>query len=267
MPEWRRPADNHLIKTSKMKDYELLRLINPRLKDEKDFDDRVYAEYKSQKSSADKFRVAFLLSMAVSLLSLSNSITSIEASGIGIATSYVNHVIFLSSAYSHFFLCSAITKASFGQCWFQEMIEKKSPREKARALLLYPEAFIPVTWLKYNIGYPKDIFPDRSGNIQIIYIILLLISLVFYVGGGASIWAAMIFKIFTSEVPRYISIITICSGIVGIILGVMSPTHNNFHKKYIHYGLSNLLARREGSAKTVAYRKIEAARKRMTKEK
>lgn len=234
-------------KTRKMNDGELISLlISSSDKRLDSFDSQAYDELKRLSDDLKKAQSILAIAYFAAMLSYFNVVSSVSASGIGISPSGIKHVILIFLSISILNTAQKGTKVTYTQSWFVQKFDDQSPSERARLLILYPEAFGVFKFIPYAIGLPR--FVHHNSNIWAIknlaLIILSLVTITAIVVAALSIWILLANAVWVSEFPIPLaskSLVIACG--VFVTLAMLMPGFHSFRKSYQHYGMSDVITR------------------------
>jgi hypothetical protein len=265
MPRWTRKRGEFLSKTRRITDGELLHLLAQISEPESvEFDERVYQSLQTVKSASAKALVWMAAAAALGILSHLKVLTRAGASGLEISPTVFAHAALVALSVSSMIFCFSYCKQSFLHTWFAWKLKDSSPSEKVRYLLRYPDAYRHFAFLPASIGYPRFMFANRNNWPQMVYLVLVVIGLVTCSLASMWLWAQLALDVWTApNVNKTLSVLIIALSGAVTLLGWFSPFYYDFPRLYTHYGLVDLLGRREGERSTAAHLKIRRCAERM----
>ena len=258
MPRWTRKKGDYLVKSAKMIDGEILHLIvgiTPG-SDEK-FDSQVYTSFQEIRTATGRSALWMFGTGAFATLSHFGALKGVSASGLEVLPAVFNHVALLSLSLSTMMFCFIYCKQTYFQCWFTFKIKNQPPAAKARAMLSYPDAYWHFLFMPGNIGYPPHIHGRRTGYGQLAYIGLVIIALALFSVGSIALWITVASDVYNSmSVGKAVTWLTLSLSVLSVLLGWTSPFYYDWPRKYVHYGLVNMLMHRDEAENKAIHKKL-----------
>lgn len=265
MPRWERTKADYLTKRRKMSDGEIISIGVERAGIEiSPLDERVYASLTALRANSSKHLAATMLAAVLSILSHFDGLTAISASGIEISKSIFSHFALVSLSITSAAFCITYCKQTYIQTWFNWKFKKGNSGEKAKLLLLYPEAFFHFSFLPINIGYPNFIQSNKGLFQQFISLLLVLLALIIYAIGSIALWIALALDVINSSgIGQWISIVTVIFCFLTVLIGWTAPFYADRKFEYRHHGLVNMLTKQNPEKLRESHLKILLAASRM----
>ena len=265
LARWRRDRGNPLVKTRRITDGELLHLLvggRGGVTDERD--ERIYEALLSVKSNTAKALTAGIVASALAVLAYFGVLQRVSASGLEVSPIVFDHLALVALSLTSAAFAVSYSKQTLLQAWFAWKFRRGDAGDRARCLLLYPEAYWYFAFQAANVGCPPHILARRTGWMQILFLLLLLVAIGLYVAGFLLLWGALAVEVWHSTaVPRAVSVLTVAASAAAMILSALSPFRLDLPRSYTHYGLVELMGRRSGGALDEAHRRVARARIRM----
>jgi hypothetical protein len=265
MPKWQRTRGKYLAKTAKITDGEMLHLLlgqSPYGDDQ--LDERFYQSFQAIRSSTFKSIFWIIGACAFGVLSHFGVLKSASASGLEVSPTIFSHTALLALSFSTASFCFVFCKQTYIQSWFSWKMKSGTPAQKAKSLLMFPEAYWHFNFLPSAIGYPQHIIAKRAAWGQLLYLFLVLASLAIFSMGSIALWIMLVTDVwYSTGINGITSTLTIALSGVVTLLGWTSPFSYDFSRNYTHHGLVNLLHRRQGEKLTEAHVRIYLAAQRM----
>jgi hypothetical protein len=219
------------------------------------------------RGSLAKASGASAVAYSIGLLTLSNMLSALSASGMEIERSAFGHVSLLLIGITNLWWATTFTKVCYITTWFGWRLKSSSPPDRAVMLLRFPDAFPYFVFFPGVRGYPKDIWPVRSGNYELAPLILIILGMLIFASGAIALNVALAVEVWLSDYPTPATArLTVAGSIVLSLLGLSIPRFNDFKVKYNHYGLTNLMTSMSAERKEVAHVRIATLRARAVEE-
>lgn len=201
------------------------------------------------------------LAYAIGLLTLSNMLTGLSASGMQIERGGFGHVSLLLMGLANFWWATTFAKVCYVTSWFGWRMKSADPPGKAVMLLRYPEAFAYFVFFPGARGYPKHIWPTRAQFDQIASLVLIVAAVLIFALGAIALNVALAVEVWQSDYPTPAAAkLAVAGSTVLSLLGLAVPRFNDFKIRYDHYGLTSLLASMSPDRQEAAHRRIAAAK-------
>ncbi|WP_156405406.1 hypothetical protein [Sphingomonas sp. Root710] len=266
MSKWRRRSGQYIVKTQKMTDGQVFRLlVGQRLYLSEELDERIYQSFQSVQSSSRTAGVWLIGAISLSILSHFDMLKSFNAGGIDVSSAIFSHTALVALSVTTAAFCVSYCKQTFIQNWFLAKFKQADPSEKIEVLLKFPDAFWNFHFLPGIIGNSRFITwtPKRSYG-QIAYLIFFVIFLILAVAGCWILWLTMARDVWgSSATPLSANIFTIILSAAIALLGWMSPFYYDFPKNRLHFGLANLITGLDEPRARLAHLKVHRAASRM----
>lgn len=252
---WQRDGEHRLTKSRAMNDGEvLLMLLDQNGGVTPEMRDAVYAELLQLLGSLGKAFGFWVASFALGLLSLVGGVDAASAAGVSISKGAFLPVALLTMSATSFWFAILFTKFSRLRMWFDQLAKISEPPFRAWLYLRYPEAFAYLLFSRTNIGYPRDVFPEGSDTKEFIPLLLIGIVGAGWLIGSAWLQIAMMFEVWRSALPTLWSarLIVVTAAALSV-LGLVTPRPSMIRRRYVHYGLINLLKRADADRTSRAH--------------
>ena len=265
LPRWRRDPRNPLVKKRRITDGELLHLlVGARGVPADAQDERIYEALLSVKSNTAKALTAGIVASALAVLAYFGVLQRVSASGLEVSPVIFDHLALAALSLTSVAFAISYSKQTLLQAWFSWKFRRGDAGDRARFLLLYPEAYWYFAFQSSNIGCPPHVLARRTGWVQILFLLLLLVAIALYVAGFLFLWGALAVEVWHSTaVPKAVSVLTVAASAAAMIISALSPFHLDLPRSYTHYGLVELMGRRSGAALDEAHRRVAMAQIRM----
>lgn len=265
MKRWQRVRGDYMVKSAMLTDGELLHLmLGSSPSKSNDFDERFYESFQRVQDASNRALFWTIGAAAFGVLAHFGVLKSASAAGLEISPVIFSHVALLALSFSCTAFCFSYSKQTLIQGWFLAKLRNGTPREKATALMMYPDTYWVFHFLPGAIGYPKHILGPRMGWGQVVYIVLIVAALIMFLIGSFSLWGVMALDVWRSSYEsRFVSILVISLSSVVVLLGWAAPYYYDLPRKYRHIGMTNCLSKLEGEELESAHLKIFLAASRM----
>ncbi len=261
---WVRTKENWLAKTREMNDGEVQHMLLEQgtvITD--DMRDAVYGELIQLRSSLGKSIGLWVAASSLAFLSINGLVESASFGGMAITRSSFLPVALIGTALTSLWFATIFTKFSLLRTWFEQQAKLVEPPRRAWLYLRYPEAFQYFTFSRANIGYPKYLFPVGSDMGQILPVVLVMLITMIWALGSAGLQIIMMIDVWRAAYPTVlVARLIVIIAIILNVLGVIAPRPSITRRRYIHYGLSQLLGRADEQRAARAYRQIAPIRAR-----
>jgi hypothetical protein len=165
---WLRDPTSPLGKSKPMSDGEVTALlIGQHAGTLADLEKHAFESLTRLRQSLAKASGSAALAYAIGLLTLSNMLTGLSASGMQIERGGFGHVSLLLMGLANFWWTTTFAKVCYITSWFGWRMKSADPPAKAVMLLRFPEAFPYFAFFPAARGYPKHVWPRRSGFYQL----------------------------------------------------------------------------------------------------
>lgn len=203
------------------------------------------------------------LAYAIGLLTLSNMLTGLSASGMQIERGAYGHVSLLLMGLANFWWATTFAKVCYITTWFGWRMKSADAPGKAVLLMRYPEAFPYFHYFPGARGYPRHIWPERSEHYQLASVLLIVAAVIIFALGAAALNLALAVQVWRSDYPTpEAAKLVVAGSTVLSLLGLAVPRYNDLKLRYRHYGLTNLLASMPPDRQEAAHRRIAAVKAR-----
>lgn len=257
---WLRDPAAPLGKSKPMSDGEVTALlIGQQAGTSADIEKEAFEGLLRLRQSLAKAGGSLALAYAIGLLTLSNMLTGLSASGMQIERGGFGHVSLLLMGLANFWWATSFAKVCHITSWFGWRMKSADPPGKAVMLLRYPEAFPYFVFFPGARGYPKHIWPTRSQYDQIASIVLIVAAVLIFAVGAAALNLALAIEVWRSDYPTPAAAkLAVAGSTVLSLLGLAVPRFNDFKIRYDHYGLTSLLASMSAERQEAAHRRISS---------
>lgn len=259
---WERTKENWSVKTRWMNDGEIQHVLleqGPPITE--DMRDAVYGELLQLRSSLNKAVGFWLAASSLAFLSIYGVVESASFGGVAITRSGFLPVALIGAALTSLWFSTIFTKFSMLRTWFEQQVKLAKPPRKAWLYLRYPEAFQYFSFSRANIGYPKDLFPAGSDMSQLLPLLLVIIISMLCATGSIVMQVSLMVEVWRTAYPTTLiarSIVTV--AIILNVLALIAPRPSILRRRYVHYGLRQLLDRADGPRSVRARRWLAAIR-------
>ncbi len=202
-----------------------------------------YPSFLRVKSTRDNH--FFLSSIILIMLSLSNfrAIEEVKFSGIGISNAFVMPLLFMVYSISYLMYSYFQSKLKRFEDIFLSIFDKSSQSDRFDMLLRYPDAFSALHFNPFIVGNLKHMFPERDYPIAFIllslFILIMMIPMSFFILWIITISTINIYNL-SFDGWDWFGICSITVSWSALICATLL-TRVNIRRKYLHYGLVNLL--------------------------
>lgn len=202
-----------------------------------------YPSFLRVKSTRDNH--FFLSSIILIMLSLSNfrAIEEVKFSGIGISNAFVMPLLFMAYSISYLMYSYFQSKLKRFEDIFLSIFDKSSQSDRFDMLLRYPDAFSALHFNPFIVGNLKHMFPERDYPIAFIllslFILIMMIPMSFFILWIITISTINIYNL-SFDGWDWFGICSITVSWSALICATLL-TRVNIRRKYLHYGLVNLL--------------------------
>lgn len=253
---WVRTKEDWLAKTREMNDGEIQHMLlgqGPPITE--DMRNAVYGELVQLRSSLSKAFGLWVASFSLACLSLYGVVESASFGGVAITRSGFLPVALIGTALTSFWFVTIFTKFSLLRTWFEQQAKLAEPPLKAWLYLRYPEAFQYFTFARANIGYPKDLFPVGSDMGQLLPILLVMLIAVLWAICSAGMQVILMIEVWQTTYPTaLVARLIVAIAFVLNVLGLIAPRPSIIRRRYVHYGLTQLLGRADEQRRARAHR-------------
>jgi hypothetical protein len=257
---WLRDTAVPMSKTKRMADGEVTALLIGQGAPPEDLETEAFESLIRLRETLGKATGATVVAYAIGLLTLSNMLTGLSASGMEIERGAFGHVSLLLVGLTNFWWATTFAKASYIGTWFAWRLESAEPPDKAVMLLRFPEAFPYFAFFPGTRGYPKHVWPARSEIYQVISLVLIVAAVLIFAAGAMALNVALAIEVWRSGYPTPSAAKWVVAGSVVLsLLGLAVPRFNTFKVGYQHYGLTNLLSAMTPERREKAHRRLAAA--------
>lgn len=255
---WVRTKQDWLSKTREMNDGEVQHMLlgqGPPITE--DMRNAVYGEIVQLRSSLSKAVGLWVAASSLALLSLNGVVESASFGGVAITRSGFLPVALIGTAFTSFWFSTIFTKFSLLRTWFEQQAKLAEPPLKAWLYLRYPEAFQYFAFSRANIGYPKYLFPVGSDMGQLLPLVLVMLIAVFWAIGSGGMQVILMIEVWRAAYPTaLVARLIVAVALVLNVLGLVAPRPSTMRRRYVHYGLSQLLGRADEQRRARANRWI-----------
>lgn len=262
---WLRDPDAPLSKSKPLSDGQVTALLLGQHADSSaDIEKDAFESLLRLRQSLAKASGSAALAYAIGLLTLSNMLTGLSASGMQIERGGFGHVSLLLMGLANFWWATTFAKVCYITSWFGWRMKSADPPRKAVLLLRFPEAFPYFVFFPATRGYPKHIWPVRSEYDQIASIVLIVAAVLIFALGAFALNLALAIEVWRSDYPTPAAAkLAVAGSAVLSLLGLAVPRFNDIRIRYHHYGFTNLLAAMPPDRQNEAYRRIAAVTARL----
>lgn len=261
---WVRTKEDWLAKTREMNDGEVQHMLleqGPPITE--DMRDAIYGELIQLRSSLSKAAGLWVAASSLAFLSIYGVVESASFGGVAITRSGFLPVALIGTALTSLWFVTIFTKFSLLRTFFEQQAKLAEPPRKAWLYLRYPEAFQYFTFARANIGYPKDLFPVGSDMGQLLPVVLIMLIAVLWAIGSAGMQVMLMIEVWRTEYPtalvaRWIVAVAMILNLMGLI----APRPSIIRRRYVHYGLTQLLRRADEHRTARAHRWLASIRAR-----
>lgn len=261
MPLWTRIG---LSKVRSISDGELLHLLAPPGAIVADpASAEVYANLKDCAEQSEKAATLYLLATLLAVLAYFNVLEKASAGGLEVARAAFRPVALMAWSASALLLAARFARLAYVQQWFDRRFQSGNGNQRATLLLRYPRAFWYFAFYSGARQWPPDMFPKRMPVLQLVPILLMLAALGLWMVMAVALWVALAIDIWRAAFPS--PLWAACTLVVSAILMMLAATGPQYgwKRRYVHYGLSNLLQRLPEDRRQRAFLRIASVQQRM----
>ena len=264
--DWLRDAESPIGKSKSIADGELTALlIAQQTQTAADIEKGAFEALLRLRDSLTKASGAAVVAYSIGLLTLSNMLSGLSASGMEIERNAFGHVSLLLIGVTSFWWATTFAKVCYLTTWFGWRLKSASPPDRAVLLLRFPEAFPYFAFFPGARGYPKNVWPARSEHYQVAALIFIVVAVLIFAVGGMALNIALAVQVWQSNYPTVAAAkLTVAGAIMLSLLGLSVPRFNELKIRYDHFGFAALLTSMSAERREVAHRRIAAARARMS---
>jgi hypothetical protein len=210
-------------------------------------------------ASLGKATGAVIVAYSIGLLTLSDMLSGLSASGMQIDRNAFGHVSLLLIGITSLWWAATHAKVSYVTTWFGWRLKNADAGDRAVMLLRFPEAFPLFSFFAAVRGYPRYVYPERSEYYQIASVILVLVAIIIFAAGAMAINVALAVEVWRTDHPTSATAkLTVAGAIVLSLLALAVPRFNDFKIRYHHYGLTELLGSMPPDRQEAAHRRLAA---------
>lgn len=259
---WVRTEKDWLTKTRLMNDGEIQHVLleqGPPITE--DMRDAVYGELIQLRGSLNKAVGLWVVASSLAFLSIYGVVESASLGGVAITRSGFLPVALIGAALTSLWFSTIFTKFSMLRTWFEQQAKFAKPPRKAWLYLRYPEAFHYFSFSRTSLGYPKDMFPVSSGMSQLLAIALVVLIAVLAALGSVVMQFILMVEVWHTEYPTaLVARLIVALAMILNVLALIAPRPSILRRRYVHYGLTQLLSRADRQRSDRAHRWLAVIR-------
>ncbi|WP_296617258.1 hypothetical protein [Sphingomonas sp.] len=261
---WVRTKEDWLTKTREMNDGEVQHMLleqGPPITE--DMRDAIYGELIQLRSSLSKAVGLWVAAFSLAFLSIYGVVESANFGGVAISRNGFLPVALIGTALTSLWFATIFAKFSLLRTWFEQQAKLAKPPRKAWLYLRYPEAFQYFTFSRANIGYPKDLFPVGSDMGQLLPLALVMLIAVAWAIGTIAMQVILMIEVWHTAYPTtLVARLIVAVAIILNVLALIAPRPSIIRRRYVHYGLTQLLGRADEQRAARAKRRFASIRER-----
>lgn len=259
---WVRTEKDWLTKTRFMNDGEIQHVLleqGPPITE--GMRDAVYGELMQLRGSLNKAVGWWVAASSLAFLSIYGVVESASLGGVAITRSGFLPVALIGTALTSLWFSTIFTKFSMLRTWFEQQAKLAKSTRKAWLYLRYPEAFQYFSFARATIGYPKDLFPVSRGMSQLLAIALVALIAVLWALSSAVLQVILMVEVWRTAYPTaLVARLIVAVAMILNVLALIAPRPSILRRRYVHYGLTQLLSRADEQRLVRAHRWLAAIR-------